>query len=126
MAEPQREAVVMFKDPSEMAPRAVRAEQSSDISAMRELAIQNARAAIDSHDRRTVRKRGSSKVLTVLVAMTSAALLFWYFLQGRQFTLPLALLSLITAGVWAWQFLSLRRRASRPTAASDHQASSRD
>jgi hypothetical protein len=120
LAEPDREAVVMFKDPSEMAPRAVPAEQSSDISAMRALAIQNAREAIDSHDRRKHRKRGSSKVLTVIVAMTSAALLFWFFLQGNQFTLPLACASLVTAAVWIWQFLSLLRRGRRPAASSSN------
>jgi hypothetical protein len=49
----------------------------------------------------------------VIVAMTSAALLFWFFLQGREFTLPFVCLSLITAVVWAWQFVALRNGRSQ-------------
>jgi hypothetical protein len=116
--EPERQEAApeppkLLRDPSEMAPRAVAAESSRDLSAMRELAILNARAAIDLHERQTLIQRFFSKAFTSFVAIVAAALLFWFYLQGNEASLPLALLALAAAVVWAWQYLALRQAARR-------------
>ncbi len=123
--EPKREEAApeppkLLRDPSEMTPRAVAAESSRDLSAMRELAILNARAAIDLHERQTLLQRFFSKAFTSFVAVVAAALLFWFYVQGNEASLPLAVLALAAAVAWAWQYLALRRAAAPRSMAGKH------
>ena len=110
-----RSATITFKEPAEMAPRAVPAELSSDMSAMRALAIQNAQAALETHARRIVLKRGPVKLLLAITAGASAALLAWFHLLGHEQALLFALACLIVAAAYFWQFHSLRRGARGAT-----------
>jgi hypothetical protein len=112
-AEPAPEPARMLRDPSEMTPRAVAPESSSDLLAMRELAILNARAAIDLHERQTLMQRFFSKAFTSFVAAVATVLLIWFYLQGHQMALPLALLALAASVTWGWQYLRLRRSSRR-------------
>lgn len=92
-------------------PRATPAESTSDMSAMRALALQNARAALEIHARRTIMKRGPAKLFIALLASASAGILIWFHLLGHARALSLALFCMLIAVAFVGQFLALRRGA---------------
>lgn len=119
-AEAEPPAPTKLKCTSEMTPRAVPAELSSDMSAMRALAIQNAQAALELHARRTVLKRGSSKIVLSTAALAAAGLLMWFHLLGHGLALMFALVCLLVAVAFAGQFVSLRRGARQAPLANSY------
>jgi hypothetical protein len=119
-AEAEPPAPTKLKSPKEMTPRAVPAVLSSDMSAMRALAIQNAQAALELHARRTVLKRGSSKIVLATAALAAAGLLMWCHLIGHGLALMFALVCLLVAVAFAAQFISLRRGARQAPLANAH------
>jgi hypothetical protein len=102
--EPELPRAPKLRDPSEMARRAAAPERSTDLSAMREIANFNARSAIDKHYRRTVFHSWLNKAMVTLVALLSAAFHAWFALEGHPSAFYLALLSLVVAIFWGWQY----------------------
>lgn len=108
-------------EPADITPRAVAAEKLVDLNAMRELANLSAQAAIDRHVRRTLFSQSTSKLILVLIALVSGALLMatWWFLDAGLLPLATAVFSFGASLFWSIQYAILTgrliiRRASPP------------
>lgn len=93
----------------EMSPRAVAPERSVNLIAMRDLANQSARAAIDQHARRRLLGQTANKLLVALVALATGAILLWVWWAKThdQVTMYGAVACLVVALAWLGQYVVL-------------------
>ncbi|MGH7139026.1 MAG: hypothetical protein ACREHD_25045, partial [Pirellulales bacterium] len=106
-------------DPSEMGRRAAPPELATDLSAMRELANLNARAAIDTHARSALVKAWLSKALLMLLGMVTAGVETWFAMEGNEWAGYFIVPCLMIGIFWGWQYLVMSKRlhSSRDAAA---------
>jgi chromosome segregation ATPase len=115
---PPRQAPKL-RDPSEMGRRALPPELATDLSAMRELANLNARAAIDTHARSTLVKAWLSKALVMVLGMVTAGVETWFAMEGNEWAGYFIVPCLMIGIFWGWQYLVMSKRlhSSRDVAA---------
>lgn len=102
--------VPKLRDPSEMGRRAAPPELATDLSAMRELANLNARAAIDTHARSTLIKAWLSKALLMLLGMVTAGVETWFAMEGNEWAGYFIVPCLMIGIFWGWQYLVMSKR----------------
>jgi hypothetical protein len=92
-------------------PRAVPPELTADLSAMRALANNTARQAIDSHRRRGQVRATQGKLLIAGVALLISFTLLWFSTGGSRLALCAAILSLLVSAYWIRRYFVLTRKA---------------
>jgi hypothetical protein len=95
----------------EATPRAIPPELSADFSAMRALANNTARQAIDTHQRRGQVRAMQGKLLIAIVALLVSFGLMWFSTGGNHLALWASLLSLLVAGYWIRRYVLLTRKS---------------
>ncbi len=91
----------------EFRPRTVAPEKTDHLSAMRELANQNARMALDSHTRQQLRSGMRWKLITAISALLTSFLLMWIATWQGTLAYFGALTCMVVAVVWGLQYLML-------------------
>ena len=102
-----------LRDPSEMVRRAPPPERSADLSALREIANMNARAAIDTHARRTLVHAWLSKAVVMLMAIAAFTVEIWFGVEGTPGCFYLAVPCLVVAVLWGWQYISMSKTLNK-------------
>jgi hypothetical protein len=94
-------------DLSELAPRSLPAESTSNISAMRDLANMTARSAIDTHQSKRMTGVIYSKLAVAITALAGSVALAWMSNEQNHVSYAAALVSMIVGVVWGLQYLLL-------------------
>lgn len=102
-----------LRDPSEMARRAHPPELSADLSAMREIANLNARAAIDTHVRRNLLEAWISKAAVMVLGLGAAGTETWFAMEGNETASYFIVPCLMVAIFWGWQYLTMSKRLNQ-------------
>jgi hypothetical protein len=96
--------------PRQFAPRALAPELTADFSAMRALANNTARQAIDTHRRRRQVRSTRGKLLVAAVALVLSFALLWVSTGGSRPALWSAVGSLLVSIYWGGRFIRLKRQ----------------
>lgn len=102
-----------LRDPSEMGRRALPPERSTDLSAMREIANLNARAAIDTHVRRNLFEAWISKAVVMVLGLGAAGAETWFALEGNNTASYFIVPCFMVALFWGWQYLTMSKRLNQ-------------
>jgi hypothetical protein len=95
---------------SQFVPRATAPELAADFSAMRALANNTARQALDTHRRHGQVRSTRGKLLVAGVALTISFALLWLSSEGSSLALWSAIGSLLISSYWGTRFVLLTRR----------------
>jgi hypothetical protein len=94
----------------EFVPRALPPELTTDLSAMRALANNTARRAIDMHQRRGQVRATKGKLLIAGVALVISIALMWFSTGGNRLALLASVLSLLVSAYWIRRYVLLTRK----------------
>ncbi|HEX7375990.1 MAG TPA: hypothetical protein VF278_02705 [Pirellulales bacterium] len=102
-----------LRDPSEMGRRAPAPERAADLSAMREIANLNARAAIDTHARGNLVKTWLSKAAVMVLGLGAAGAEAWFAVEGNDTASYFIVPCFMVALFWGWQYLAMSKRLNQ-------------
>ncbi len=96
--------------PSQFVPRALAPELTADFSAMRALANNTARHALDTHRRGRQVRSTRGKLVVAAIALALSFTLLWLSTSGSSLVLWSAVTSLLVSVYWGGRYLLLTRR----------------